>query len=73
MMSGLYRLANKGGTAEVDSFCPCSSDRTSDRGFFYCFSVTIQDASGIAQSDNLFCTHRSNKQKGDVYDVVRKN
>lgn len=30
-------------------------------------------ALGIAQSDNLFCTHRSNKQKGDVYDVVRKN
>ena len=65
-MSGLYRLANKGGTAEVDSFCPCSSDRTCDRGFFFI-------ASGIAQSDNLFCTHRSNKQKGDVYDVVRKN
>lgn len=70
-MSGLYRLANKGGTAEVDSFCPCSSDRTCDRGFFYCFRLTIQASSHtIGQS---LCTHRSNKQKGDVYDVVRKN
>ena len=33
-MSGLYRLANKGGTAEVDSFCPCSSDRTGTEAFF---------------------------------------
>lgn len=71
-MSGLYRLANKGGTAEVDSFCPCSSDRTCDRGFFLLFWITIPDTP-LTQSDNLFCTHRSNKQKGDVYDVVRKN